>query len=192
MIGKLQGIVDFTDKDSAIIMAGNVGYLVHTPDYLQRGDTVNLWIETVVREDSIRLFGFKSFEGKDLFNKLTSVSGWGPKGAMSIQSELKPDVLISAIVTGDAKTITAAPGIGKKMAEKIILELKGKHIDNNINLGDNSSGTNSVLADLLSVLENLGYKRIEVAEIAQKLIKENSDTGVETLLPKALKEISKK
>jgi Holliday junction DNA helicase RuvA len=187
MIGKLQGIVDFYDDGNAIIMTGGVGYLVHTPDYLNVGDTVNLWIETVVREDSFRLFGFKSREGKELFTKLTSVSGLGPKGAMSILSSLKPDVLLSAIWAGDAKTITAAPGVGNKVAEKIILEMKGKI--GGISFDDSGSKTTG---DLLSALENLGYRRLDIAESVQNLVKQNPDFGIEKLLPLALKEISKK
>lgn len=187
MIGKLQGIVDFSDGDSAIIMTGGVGYKVICTEYLNIGDVASLWIETVVREDSIRLFGFTSLASQELFNKLTSVSGIGPKGAMSILSTLKPDVLLSAIATGDDKTITTAPGVGKRAAEKIILEMKGKI--GSISIGDN---TNNVLNDLLSALENLGYRRLDIIEPVQSLIKKNPDMGIEKLLPLALKEISKK
>ena len=121
MIGKLQGIVDYIGDGFVIIMAGPVGYKVYTPDYLSLKSTVSLWIETVVREDSIRLFGFSSIAGQNLFNQLTTVSGVGPKVAMAIMSSIKTDTLMQAIATGDAKTISTAPGVGKKVAEKIIV-----------------------------------------------------------------------
>ncbi|MBN1325147.1 MAG: Holliday junction branch migration protein RuvA [Alphaproteobacteria bacterium] len=188
MIGKLQGIVDHIGDGFVIIMVSGVGYKVFCPEYLTHKSIVSLWIETVVREDSIRLFGFTSHAQNELFNQLTSVSGVGPKVAMAILGTLKTDVLLSAIATGDAKTISAAPGVGKKVAEKIILELK-------IKIGgvsfDNNNGNNH-LGDLLCALETLGYKRIDIIEIAQKLVNENPDFGVEKLVPLALKNISNK
>ncbi|MDL2296255.1 Holliday junction branch migration protein RuvA [Lachnospiraceae bacterium OttesenSCG-928-E19] len=190
MIGKLQGIVDHIGDGFVIIMAGNVGYKVFCSEYLTAKSTVSLWIETVVREDSIRLFGFTTMAGMELFNKLTSVSGVGPKGAMAILGTLKPDVLMSAIATGDAKTIATAPGVGKKVAEKIIVELKGKTMGAAFAF-DMDSGTNN-LSDLLSALESLGYKRIDIVEMAQKLVNENPDADVTKLVPLALKVISNK
>ena len=124
MIGKLQGIVDYIGDGFIILMAGPVGYKVYTPETLTPKSTVSLWIETVVREDSIRLFGFSTVSGQNLFNMLTGVSGVGPKVALAIMGTIKTDTLMTAIATGDAKTIATAPGVGKKVAEKIIVELK--------------------------------------------------------------------
>jgi Holliday junction DNA helicase RuvA len=186
MIGKLQGIVDHIGGDFVIIMAGNVGYKVHCPEYLALKSTVSLWIETVVREDSIRLFGFTLPASHELFNQLTTVSGVGPKVALAILATLKPDILLTAIATGDAKTISAAPGVGKKVAEKIIVELKSKIGGVSTGLG---SGGNS-LTDLLAALEALGYRRTDVVGIAQKLADGNPETPVEKLVPMALKQIS--
>jgi len=188
MIGKLQGIVDHIGDGYAIIMVSGVGYKVYCPEYLTPKSTVALWIETVVREDSIRLFGFASLAQQELFNSLTTVSGVGPKVAMAILSTLKPDVLLSAIATGDAKTIATAPGVGKKVAEKIIVELKGKTGAADWGL---AGGGDSTLSDLLSALESLGYRRADVAELAQKLAKENPDADVGVLVRLALKEIVK-
>lgn len=187
MIGKLQGIVDHIGDGFVIIMVNGVGYKVFCPEYLTHKSTVSLWIETVVREDSIRLFGFTSLSQNELFNQLTSVSGVGPKVAMAILGTLKTDVLLSAIATGDAKTISSAPGVGKKVAEKVILELKGKVSSVNFDMGGDNN-----LSDLLSALESLGYRRIDIIEITQKLVKENPDFGVEKLVPLALKNISGK
>ena len=123
MIGKLQGIVDYIGDGFIILLVHGVGYKVFTAEYLTHKSTVELWIETVVREDSIRLFGFLTLQSQDLLNMLTGVSGVGPKVALAIMGTIKSDTLISAIATGDAKTISTAPGVGKKMAEKIAEEI---------------------------------------------------------------------
>ena len=187
MIGKLQGIVDYIGDGFVIIMAGPVGYKVYTPDYLTLKATVSLWIETVVREDSIRLFGFSSLAGQNLFNQLTTVSGVGPKVALAIMSSIKTDTLMSAIATGDAKTISTAPGVGKKVAEKIIVELKNKMGGASFDFGDTNTGA---LPDLLSALESLGYRRLDIIDMAQKVVSDNPDTDVAKLVPMALKIIS--
>ena len=151
MIGKLQGVIDYIGDGFVILMAGPVGYKVYTPEILTLKSTVSLWIETIVREDSIRLFGFSSIAGQNLFNQLTTVSGVGPKVAMAIMATLKTDVLMTAIATGDAKTIATTPGVGKKVAEKIIVELKNKMCGGNFDFGNETGGA---LPDLLSALES--------------------------------------
>ena len=193
MIGKLQGIVDYIGDGFIILLVHGVGYKVFTPEYLTHKSTVELWIETVVREDSIRLFGFSSIQSQDLFNMLTGVSGVGPKVALAIMGTIKSDTLISAIATGDAKTIATAPGVGKKMAEKIIVELKGKvgGVSATLFAPDASVSQSSALPDLLMALESLGYRRLDIIEMAQKLVNENPDSDVSKLVPMALKEISK-
>jgi Holliday junction DNA helicase RuvA len=190
MIGKLQGIVDHAGNDFVIIMTGGVGYKVFCPNFPALGSTVCLWIETVVRDDSIRLFGFESPAAHELFNQLTTVSGVGPKVAMAVLGALKPGVLAAAIATGDAKTISSAPGVGKKVAEKIIVELKGK-VGNWNDLSDSGSPVSN-LHDLLAALETLGYRRADIVETAQGLVDKNPDLGIEKLVPMALKEISGK
>ena len=189
MIGKLQGVIDYIGDDFVILMAGSVGYKVYTPEVLALKSNVNLWIETVVREDSIRLFGFSTITGQNLFNQLTTVSGVGPKVAMAIMSTIKPDTLMTAIATGDAKTIATAPGVGKKVAEKIIVELKNKMGGTSFDFGDAPNGT---LPDLLAALESLGYRRMDIVDIAQHLVLQNPDADVSKLVPMALKEISGK
>lgn len=188
MIGKLQGIVDFIGDGFVIIMAGPVGYKVYTPEFLTPKSTMSLWIETVVRDDSIRLFGFTSIATQDLFNQLTTVSGVGPKVAMAILGTIKTDTLLSAIATGDAKTIATAPGVGKKVAEKIIVELKSRVGGISLDLG----GAPDALGDLLGALESLGYRRLDVVDMAQKLVADNPGLGVEKLVPMALKQITVK
>lgn len=193
MIGKLQGIVDYIGDGFVILMTGGVGYKVHTPEYLTHKSTVELWIETIVREDSIRLFGFSTLAAQNLFNMLTTVSGVGPKVALAIMGTINTDTLMSAIATGDAKTIATAPGVGKKMAEKIIVELKNKIGGASVTLFAPDAGTSasSALPDLLMALEALGYRRLDIIEMAQKLVNQNPTADVSALVPMALKEISK-
>ncbi len=193
MIGKLQGIVDYIGDGFVILLVNGVGYKVYTAEYLTHKSTIELWIETVVREDSIRLFGFTSLAGQNLFNMLTGVSGVGPKVALAILGTINSDMLMSAIATGDAKTIATAPGVGKKMAEKIIVELKGKVGGVSASLfapTPDVTGASSALPDLLMALEALGYRRLDIIEMAQKLVNQNPTADVSKLVPLALKEIS--
>lgn len=189
MIGKLQGIVDYAGDGFIIVMAGPVGYKVFTPEYYAAGDGVKLWIETVVREDSVRLFGFNSLAAQNLFVQLTGVSGVGPKVAMAIMSTIKADTLMSAVATSDAKTIATAPGVGKKMAEKIILELKGK-VSGSVIFDMAVAAPGGALPDLLAALETLGYRRLDIIDMAQKLVSDNPGADVAKLVPMALKHIS--
>ena len=193
MIGKLQGIVNYIGDGYVILMVNGVGYKVHTAEYLTHKSTVELWIETVVREDSIRLFGFTTLNGQNLFNMLTGVSGVGPKVALAILGTISTDTLMSAIATGDAKTIATAPGVGKKMAEKIIVELKNKigGVSATLFTPDTTTGgAGSALPDLLMALKSLGYRRLDIIEMAQKLVNQNPSADVSKLVPMALKEIS--
>lgn len=193
MIGKLQGIVDYIGDGFVILLTGGVGYKVFTAEYLTHKATVELWIETIVREDSIRLFGFTTLATQNLFNMLTAVSGVGPKVALAILGTISSDMLMSAIATGDAKTIATAPGVGKKMAEKIIVELKNKigGVSATLFAPDVSVVAGGALPDLLSALEALGYRRLDILEMAQKLVAANPGADVAKLVPMALKEISK-
>lgn len=188
MIGKLQGIVDYIAPDHIILMAGPVGYKVYTPNTVTLGTNVTMWIETIVREDSIRLFGFSTQSAMNLFNMLTGVSGVGPKVAMGIMGAIKSDTLMTAIATGDAKTIATAPGVGKKVAEKIIVELKTKVGGGAFTM--DLTNDNGALPDLLSALESLGYRRMDIIDMAQKLVAQNPNADVTKLVPMALKEIS--
>ncbi len=188
MIGKLQGVIDYIGDGFVILMVGGVGYKVYTPEILSPKENVALWIETIVREDSIRLFGFSSLSGQSLFNQLIGVSGVGPKVALAIMATIKTDVLMTAIATGDAKTIATTPGVGKKVAEKIIVELKNKMGGTSFDFGNDSG----VLPDLLAALESLGYRRMDIIDMAQHLVSQNPDMDVAKLVPMALKEISNK
>lgn len=200
MIGKLQGIVDTRGDNYAIIMCSGVGYRVFCPGStlaaLNTGEIATLWTLTNVREDHIHLYGFSARGDQDLFLRLTTVSGVGPKMAMSIMGAMNTNTLLSAIATGDVKTLTAAPGVGKKLAEKIIVELKGKLAIGNLESGISGTDGNptmhtapSALPDLLAALESLGYRRVDVLEMAQKLASENPTADTGTLVRLALKQV---
>src|SRR5271166_4977964 len=131
MIGKLKGIIDSYGEDSVILDVNGVGYLVHcsarTLQELPRtGEPAALSIETHVREDQIKLFGFTSDVEREWFKLLQTVQGVGTKVALAVLSTLKPADLASAIAMRDKATITRTPGVGPKVAERIVTELKDK------------------------------------------------------------------
>ena len=131
MIGKLKGIIDSYGEDSIILDVQGVGYLVHcSARTLQAlpapGEAVTLSIETHVREDQIRLFGFTTDAEREWFRLLQTVQGVGAKVALSVLSAMKPGELASAIALGDKAAIRRAPGVGPKVAERLVIELKDK------------------------------------------------------------------
>lgn len=130
MISSLSGTVAGIGLDHAVIEVGGVGFAVRaTPGTLaglRRGETARLATTLVVREDSLTLFGFGSDAGRELFELVQSVSGVGPKIALALLAVLDPDQLRTALATGDTAALTRAPGIGKKGAERLVLELRDK------------------------------------------------------------------
>lgn len=190
MIAKLQGVVDYIEDDFIVIMIAQIGYKVFTPYSFNIGENVSLWIETIVREDYIKLFGFKTNSEQDLFNSLISISSIGPKLALSILRSLKLDLFYKAIISQDYKLISSVPGVGKKMAEKILLEFKSKTelFNSRQIIQENSNSSN--YSELLSALEALGYKRIEITNLVDEIISANSNLELERLIPIALKKIS--
>lgn len=129
MIGMLHGQVDSIDAASAIIEIGGVGYETRMPSAdlasMHVGQTVKVYTSLNVSQDAITLYGFSSLASKRMFLQLQKVSGIGPKVALSLLSTLPPERLARAVADGDATALAKAPGLGKKGAQKIILELKG-------------------------------------------------------------------
>ena len=129
MIGMLHGQVDSIDVASAIIEVGGVGYETRMPSAdltsMHAGQTVKVYTSLNVSQDAITLYGFSSLASKRMFLQLQKVSGIGPKVALSLLSTLPPEHLARAVADGDATALAKAPGLGKKGAQKIILELKG-------------------------------------------------------------------
>lgn len=170
----IKGELAYRDINTCVVDCGGVGYKLTvsytTSDALMTklGKEVKLFTHLAVRQDGIELFGFGSNEERECFNRLTSVSGIGPKVAMSILSTMTPDKLAVAITTEDVKAISKAPGIGPKVAARIVLELKDK-ISKEI-LNDTTSDTfkavskatiagNSLLAEATEALAVLGYDK---------------------------------
>lgn len=185
MIGFLKGTVFSTTSTSLIIDVSGVGYRVLSPLPLLvsvvKDDPIALFIHTHVREDHITLYGFKDEEDLFLFEKLTTVSGIGPKGALAMLSVHSPSSVADAIERGDAQALSHTPGIGKKTAEKIILELKGKllHL-----IGKESNDTT---LEVRLALEALGYSSKEIHEALKDITSEGKSTS--TLIKEALQQL---
>ncbi|MGM9618799.1 MAG: Holliday junction branch migration protein RuvA [Oscillospiraceae bacterium] len=130
MLYFVEGAVALLDQNLAVIDCGGVGYACattnHTLSRLRKGERVRLYTYLNVREDAVELFGFDTQRELACFRQLIGVSGVGPKAALAILSAVTPDALAFAVLSGDEKALTAAPGVGKKIAQRIILELKDK------------------------------------------------------------------
>ena len=176
MIGKLKGVLDTYGEDFVIIDVGGVGYVVHcsarTSQALPpQGEAVTLAIETHVREDQIRLFGFTNDTEREWFRLLQTVQGVGTKVALAILSTLKPAELASAIALRDKAAITRTPGVGPKVGERIVTELKDKapaftNIDPAVvRLSGEIEDRRAPrpVADAVSALVNLGYGQPQAA-----------------------------
>ncbi len=167
MLGSLRGAVTGTLGQRTLIEVDSVGYWVYTGSWQPSGETL-CYLHHHVREDINDLYGFETIDGLALFERLLEVNGIGPKAALAVLSLGDANRLATAIAQGDIRFLTLAPGIGKKAAEKIILELKGKlHVS-----GESLSGTATVPDDLVSALEGLGYRPTDIQGILAELPKE--------------------
>jgi Holliday junction DNA helicase RuvA len=194
MIGYLKGTVQFSDLDAVCIVCGGVGYrvIMSLPDLARLskpGVEAEAFIHTHVREDAIVLYGFSARSSLALFERLLGVSGVGARTALSLLSGLDVDSLVRSIAEGDEARLTKIPGVGKKTAQRIILELGDKLAKQSL-----SSGLAGVaggpLDDLRSALANLGYKAPQIDRALQKL-KPMVDDGADlsTLVREALKQM---
>lgn len=201
MIGSLSGTLAVKQPTEIIVDVAGVGYLVHVPlsTYYtlgEPGSEVRLHVFTHLREDTLALFGFATPIEKQLFERLIAISGIGPKLAINILSGIEPRELISAVLTGNLGRLTAIPGIGKKTAERVALELKdrvppGMQAEAAV-AGTASAGADGLKGDLISALLNLGYKR-EYAEkaVGSALAAVGPGASFEVALKRALLELSK-
>jgi len=162
MIALVSGTVVATGSDYVIIDTSGVGYLVHLPkptlSATNDGDAVRFFTSLIVREDSLTLYGFATWAQRLLFDQLLAVSGIGPKVAMSLLSSLSPDDLKAALASGDVVRLSKVPGIGRKTAERMVLELKGKIDPRGVMAGVMPSSRDS---ELIDVLMGLGYSAAE-------------------------------
>jgi len=194
MIVNLSGVLLEKEPGHCVIDVGGVGYGVRVslstfsklPD---AGCEVRLPIHTYVREDQLVLYGFATAAERGLFCKLISISGVGPKIALAVLSGLSPDDLVEAISSGDAARLSGIPGIGKKTASRMIVELKGM-LPDDLRIGGASGATRSIRGDAVSALMNLGYSKAQ-AESALDKVEFTDDTTIEEAIRTSLKELCK-
>jgi Holliday junction DNA helicase RuvA len=205
MIGKLKGVIDSYGEEHVILDVHGVGYLIHCSSRTlqalpQAGEAATLFIETIVREDMIRLFGFASALEKDWFNILLGVQGVGQKVALAILSTLKPGELANAIAMKDKAAIARTSGVGPKLAERICVELKDKapafgSVDPVVVklAGEMEEGrAKGPVKDAISALVNLGYGQPQAAAAvaaAAKALGEAAEAGA--LIRQGLRELAK-
>lgn len=193
MIAMLTGTIARKTASGVILDVSGVGYEVLCPltvvDALPpTNERAVLSIHTHVREDQMTLFGFQNDEEKRVFRLLIGISGIGPKLGLACLSGMSLDDLCAAIGAEDVKRMSSIPGVGKRTAERIILELKAK-------IGHVSGGAkpqrSSMMDDLESALRNLGYKDKEVEQLVASLVVDSSEPKFETLLREALNKLRK-
>ena len=219
MIGKLSGRLDWRGSDQVLIDVRGVGYIVHVNDRTLAalpgvGEAVSLYTDLLVREDLLQLFGFATLLDKEWHRLLTTVQGVGAKAAMAIMGTLGADGVARALTLGDQRAIQAAPGVGPKLAQRIILELKSKApsvMAMGANLVVTAEADDSVLepimplaprqatapnaaqnraaftADALSALVNLGYTHGDAAQAISTIAAEQPEADTASLIRAALK-----
>ncbi len=199
MIGKLKGFVDSVLNDALLLDVQNVGYIVNVPSYIlhkvKLGDEVILYIEHLIRPEMMTLYGFLNLSEKQLFQKLMSVQGVGGKAASAILSVLTPDQAIEAIISQDLEAIKRADGVGPKVANRILTELKDYAHKNPAGVGVATSQQlqGSAYDDVLSTLIQLGYKRFEAQKALDSVAKANPElASAGELIPETLKRLSQK
>jgi Holliday junction DNA helicase RuvA len=196
MIGHLRGILLEKHPNQIILETAGVGYEIQIPvstfsSLPDTGASASLRIYTHVREDAIVLFGFASSEEKDLFERLISVTGIGPKLGITILSGLATADLVSAIRSSDIQTLVRVPGIGKKTAERIVLELKDKlsAVDaagKSVTAPETGPAYNNLDRDVISALQNLGCTRPAAEEALRKVKQRGQPEGFEPYFRAAL------
>ena len=205
MIGKLSGITEFITEDTCIINVSGVGYVVFisqkTSNLLKSQNhnspqqLTNLLISTIVKDATIELYGFLSFDEKSWFLELNKVQGVGAKMAQKILSALEINEIAQALITADTKLFTTISGVGNKLATRITNELKDSPYKLNYiieNQNKNFITANQNTSDAISALENLGYRKTDCLNIINNLIKNQPNITLEQLITNSLRELSKK
>ena len=196
----VSGTVAHTAPYLAVIDCGGVGYACrttnHTLSRLKQGEKAKLYTYLNVREDAMELYGFATENERNCFELLISVSGVGPKAALSILSAATPESLAMSVITGDEKALTVAPGIGKKIAQRIILELKDKLAKGQISPGGEAYGGTGVTvipenktSEAAAALAVLGYSQGEISVATKGLDMES--LALEEIIKQALKKMVK-
>jgi len=201
MIASINGTLTFKSPGHITVEVSGVGYRIFIPlstfyELSDEGTMVRLHIYTAVREDAIHLFGFCTSEEKQLFEVLLTVNGIGPRLALGLLSGITPRDFIGAVFTEDRTTLTRIPGVGKKMAERIILELRDKLVRLDAAaaggaIKDKARPMDALRDDALSALVNLGYKKSTAKSILDRVFDDSPDViSLEVALKKALQMMS--
>jgi len=205
MIAHLSGTLLSKQATSVIVDVSGVGYEVNIPlstfyDLEDLGSTVQLRIYTHVREDAIQLYGFKTARERELFLQVISVTGIGPKLGITLLSGMSADEMIASIRTNNLARLTLIPGVGRKTAERLILELREKVADLSSAQLEEELGAkpgagepteDTVRADALSALLNLGYQRSGAEKAIDAALGEGGDVNVESILRRSLKKLAR-
>lgn len=196
MIGRISGILDAKSPGEITIDVGGVGYQIFIPLSVfyrlpEPGEKVRLFIHTHLREDALQLFGFLEFEEKQMFLLLNSVAGIGPKLAVTILSGIPADDLARALKEGDQARLLSIPGVGKKLAERMVVELRDKAGAMPVVEAGAvaTNGASQVSRDAVSALVNLGYRRAD-AERAIRDITQKQEGTLGDVLKEALRRLS--
>lgn len=202
MISYVKGELTETDTDSVVVEAGGVGYRIYVPSSILPqlppvGENVKIYTHFQVREDAMQLFGFLTRDDLEVFRMLIGVSGIGPKGALAILSAITPDDLRFAILSGDDRAIAKAPGVGRKTAQKVILELKDR-----MSLEDafekksehaaavtGSAGATGAEGETVEALTALGYSATDALR-AVRAVPGAESMDIEALLKAALAQMA--
>lgn len=197
MIYNVRGTLTYTDINYAVVECGGVGFkcfvsMTTLKELPSIGKETNLYTYLAVREDAMDLFGFATQQELDAFKLLITVSGVGPKAAMAVLSVLPPDRLSVAVSSGDVKSIQSAQGVGKKTAERIVLELKDKMLgiapSNAAAVqGIQAVATNSDAQEAVEVLVSLGFNQSDAATVVGAMDK---GLSVDDMIRKGLKQLS--
>jgi Holliday junction DNA helicase RuvA len=205
MIAHLSGTLLSKQATSVILDVGGVGYEVTIPlstfyDLEEPGSTVQLRIYTHVREDALQLFGFRTLRERELFLRLISVSGIGPKLGITLLSGMSADEMIASIRTNNLARLTLIPGIGRKTAERLVVELREKvaalssaQLEDELGAKPDEAPVSgdSVRSDSLSALLNLGYQRSSAEKAIDSVLSEEGEMTVESVLRRALRKLAR-
>lgn len=199
MISYLEGTLNEKAPDHLVVLVSGVGYKVFIPvstyyELPDVGASVALRIHTHVREDTLALYGFFSSQEQLLFHRLIGVVGVGPSLALKVMSGLEPKELIGAIRHGDLRRLNAIPGVGKKTAERLVLELRDKMPEvaarDEREHGGPVDRIRALVDDLSSALENLGFPRARAEKDVETVVREHPDATFEDALKTVLRKLS--
>ncbi|MFL6195708.1 MAG: Holliday junction branch migration protein RuvA [Thermoanaerobaculia bacterium] len=197
MIGYLQGTLLKAEPDRLLLDVQGVGYEVHIPLSTwyevekRRNERIRLFVHTHMREDGITLYGFWTEREKQIFGRLIGVSGIGPRLAQVTLSGMPPDDLLSAIARGDLGRLATIPGVGKKTAERMVLELRDKMRELAAGLSEAASEAAPADPDVVSALVNLGYKASQAERAVAEARREKPDAEFNELLRASLNRLSR-